>query len=89
MTSTNTVAPPPNPTPPTLPTPAHPTSATPSTTSSTTGRANFKFTAEQKTLMLQKFNAGLHYPTTAEKEQFAEAFGSSMESVPPVVRHLT
>jgi hypothetical protein len=44
-------------------------------------RQNFKFSAEQKQIMLEKFMAGLHYPTNAEKEAFAQSFGVSTESV--------
>jgi hypothetical protein len=50
---------------------------------STTGtvRQMFKFTPEQKQIMTEKFNAGLHYPTNAEKEALSEMFGASSESV--------
>jgi hypothetical protein len=46
-------------------------------------RTNFKFSAEQKKLLLEKFDAGLHYPTNDEKQHFAEMFGASAESVFP------
>lgn len=44
-------------------------------------RQMFKFTPEQKQIMMEKFNAGLHYPTNAEKEALSEIFGASSESV--------
>ena len=31
--------------------------------------------------MLDKFNAGLHYPTNTEKDALAEMFGVSSDSV--------
>jgi hypothetical protein len=62
----------------TLPQPSEPTTKLPPSSSI---RTNFKFTQEQKNLLLERFDAGLHYPTNAEKEQFAEVFGASAESV--------
>jgi hypothetical protein len=46
-----------------------------------TVRQMFKFTPEQKQIMMDKFSAGLHYPTNAEKEALSEMFGASSESV--------
>jgi len=45
------------------------------------GRQNFKFTAEQKQKMMDKFNAGLHYPTPAEKEAIGKELGVASDSV--------
>lgn len=48
---------------------------------STTTRQGFKFSPEQKQLMMDKFNAGLHYPTNSEKDSLAAMLGVSTESV--------
>ena len=44
-------------------------------------RSNFKFTAEQRQAMLEKFDAGLHYPSNQEKESLAQTLGVSTDSV--------
>jgi hypothetical protein len=41
----------------------------------------FKFTADQKQKMAEKFNAGLHYPTPAEKEAIGNELGVASDSV--------
>jgi len=46
-------------------------------------RPAFKFSTEQKQLMMDKFNAGLHYPTNPEKDALAQMFGVASESVHP------
>jgi hypothetical protein len=51
------------------------------TAASTTTRQGFKFSPEQKQLMMDKFNAGLHYPTNTEKDSLAAMLGVSTESV--------
>jgi len=51
------------------------------TTQSQLPRSNFKFTAEQRQIMLDRFNAGLHYPTNQEKESLAQTLGVSSDSV--------
>jgi hypothetical protein len=56
------------------------TITSPNTTISTI-RQNFKFNPEQKQIMLDKFNAGLHYPTNPEKDSLAQMFGVSSDSV--------
>ena len=45
------------------------------------GRQSFKFTNEQKQKMMDKFNAGLHYPTPAEKEAIGKELGAAADSV--------
>jgi hypothetical protein len=44
-------------------------------------RTVFKFSSEQKQVMMDKFNAGLHYPTIAEKDALAQLLGVATESV--------
>ena len=57
--------------------------STTSTTSTTKGptRQNFKFTAKQKQILTEQFNAGLHYPTNAEKDTLAQMFSVPSDSV--------
>jgi hypothetical protein len=64
----------------TITTTIDPNSASTSPPTGTT-RQNFKFNPEQKKIMLDKFNAGLHYPTNSEKDDFAATFGVSTDSV--------
>ena len=60
-----------------------PNIAATSTTSTTKGptRQNFKFTAEQKQILTEQFNAGLHYPTNTEKDTLAQMFSVPSDSV--------
>jgi len=68
---------------PTIPPTIAPATATAATKGPT--RQNFKFTAEQKQLLTDKFNAGLHYPTNAEKDALAQMFGVPSDSVSPAL----
>jgi hypothetical protein len=52
-------------------------------------RPSFKFTAEQKQIMMDRFEAGLHYPTNAEKDSIAQMFGVASESVSSHISQLT
>jgi len=58
-----------------------PNTSTPTTTTKGSIRQNFKFNAEQKQILTDKFNAGLHYPTNAEKDSLAQIFGLPSDSV--------
>ena len=54
----------------------------PTNTAPTTSvRQGFKFSTEQKQIMMDEFNAGLHYPTNTEKDALAARFGVSTDSV--------
>jgi hypothetical protein len=53
------------------------------TSSNSSIRPAFKFSTEQKQIMMDKFNAGLHYPTNPEKDALAQMFGVASESVHP------
>jgi hypothetical protein len=46
-------------------------------------RPAFKFSTEQKQLMMDKFNTGLHYPTNPEMDALAQMFGVASEYVHP------
>ena len=41
----------------------------------------FKFTPEQKQFLLEAFDAGLHYPTNAKKEELAARISVPVETV--------
>jgi len=58
-----------------------PNTATATTTTKGPARQNFKFNAEQKQILTDKFNAGLHYPTNAEKDTLAHMFSVPSDSV--------
>jgi hypothetical protein len=58
------------------------------TAPSTSIRQGFKFSTEQKQIMMDKFNAGLHYPTNTEKEALAARFGVSIDSVHYIIVQL-